>query len=47
MTLDIRVKIFGELNLHLATAFEDLAYATYVHEYCTGRFQAALYGFFL
>ncbi|KAG8231737.1 hypothetical protein J437_LFUL012015 [Ladona fulva] len=36
--LDIRQKVFGMWNLHVASAHEDLAYALYVHEYSSGRF---------
>ena len=32
---------FGAANLHTAIAREDLAYATYVHEYNAGRFDDA------
>ena len=39
--MDIRLKVFGKDNLHLATALEDLAYSTYVNEYSTGRFDTA------
>lgn len=39
--LDIRKAIFGKSNLHVAIAYEDLAYALYVHEYTSGRFQAS------
>ncbi|XP_012529899.1 amyloid protein-binding protein 2 [Monomorium pharaonis] len=39
--LDIRGTIFGRTNLHVALAHEDLAYALYVHEYSSGRFDDA------
>ncbi|XP_024877591.1 amyloid protein-binding protein 2 [Temnothorax curvispinosus] len=39
--LDIRKTIFGRTNLHVALAHEDLAYALYVHEYSSGRFDDA------
>ncbi|XP_011699990.1 PREDICTED: amyloid protein-binding protein 2 [Wasmannia auropunctata] len=39
--LDIRRTIFGRTNLHVALAHEDLAYALYVHEYSSGRFDEA------
>ncbi|CAB3387397.1 Hypothetical predicted protein [Cloeon dipterum] len=39
--LDVRKEIFGELNLQVAVANEDLAYALYVHEYSSGRFTDA------
>ncbi|KYN07725.1 PREDICTED: amyloid protein-binding protein 2 [Cyphomyrmex costatus] len=39
--LDIRRTIFGRTNLHVALAHEDLAYALYVHEYSSGRFDDA------
>ncbi|CAG2053710.1 unnamed protein product [Timema podura] len=39
--LDIRREIFGKINLHVAIAHEDLAYALYVHEYSSGRFLKA------
>ena len=35
--------VFGSLNLHLAVAHEELAYALYVHEYSSGRFYLARY----
>ncbi|XP_011158266.1 amyloid protein-binding protein 2 [Solenopsis invicta] len=39
--LDIRRTIFGRTNLQVALAHEDLAYALYVHEYSSGRFDDA------
>ncbi|XP_015592689.1 amyloid protein-binding protein 2 [Cephus cinctus] len=39
--LGIRKAIFGKTNLHVAIAHEDLAYALYVHEYSSGKFQQA------
>lgn len=39
--LVIRRHIFGARNFHVAVAHEDLAYALYVHEYSSGRFQTA------
>lgn len=36
--LDVRLECFGKENLQVAVAHEDLAYATYVNEYSTGRF---------
>ncbi|KAG7198690.1 hypothetical protein KM043_001688 [Ampulex compressa] len=39
--LDIRKAIFGKTNLHVALAHEDLAYALYVYEYSSGKFQEA------
>lgn len=39
--LVIRKEIFGKTNLHTAIAHEDLAYALYVREYSTGRFDQA------
>ncbi|XP_059482685.1 amyloid protein-binding protein 2 [Neocloeon triangulifer] len=39
--LDARKKIFRELNLLVAVANEDLAYALYVHEYSSGHFSDA------
>ncbi|KAI1301236.1 Amyloid protein-binding protein 2 [Halotydeus destructor] len=49
LALDIRCKLFAGNtdvnidcnNLLIAMAYEDLAYATYVHEYSSGRFQDA------
>ncbi|KAL5016659.1 hypothetical protein ScPMuIL_006248 [Solemya velum] len=41
MALDIRQSVFGGNNLHVAIANEDLAYASYVLEYSSGRFDAA------
>lgn len=40
--LSIRRKIFRGHNFHIAIALEDLAYALYVCEYSSGRFQGAL-----
>lgn len=39
--LDVRQCVFGGHNLHVAIAHEDLAYASYVHEYSSGKFQHA------
>ncbi|XP_071848828.1 amyloid protein-binding protein 2-like [Apostichopus japonicus] len=39
--LDIRLAAFGGQNLHVAVAHEDLAYASYVHQYSSGRFRDA------
>ncbi|EFN75236.1 amyloid protein-binding protein 2 [Harpegnathos saltator] len=39
--LDIRKAIFGKTNLHVALAHEDLAYALYVYEYSSGKFDEA------
>ena len=39
--LDIRQSVFGGNNLHVATAHEDLAYASYVQEYNSGKFTDA------
>lgn len=39
--LDVRLDSFGAENLQVATAHEDLAYATYVNEYSTGKFSEA------
>ena len=36
--LEVRKASFGGDNLHVALAHEDLAYATYVHEYSSGKF---------
>lgn len=41
--LDIRGAIFGKTNLHVALAHEDLAYALYVYEYSSGKFDEARY----
>ncbi|XP_066995846.1 amyloid protein-binding protein 2 isoform X2 [Anabrus simplex] len=38
LALDIRLAMFGPMNLHVAIAHEDLAYALYVYEYSSGRF---------
>jgi hypothetical protein len=40
--LDIRTTVFGQNNLHVAIAHEDLAYSSYVLEYSSGEFQHAL-----
>lgn len=40
--LYIRKKLFRGHNYHIAIALEDLAYALYVCEYSSGRFQGAL-----
>jgi len=39
--LEIRETIFGKFNLHVAVAHEELAYALYVYEYSSGRFDKA------
>lgn len=39
--LEIRQAIFGKCNILVAIAHEDLAYAFYVHEYSTGKFDQA------
>ncbi|XP_072043780.1 amyloid protein-binding protein 2-like [Amphiura filiformis] len=39
--LDIRLVAFGGRNLHVAIAHEDLAYASYVHQYSSGKFDDA------
>lgn len=39
--LEIKETIFGELNLNVGTAHEDLAYALYVKEYSSGEFVPA------
>lgn len=39
--LEIKKTIFGKTNLHVAIAHEDLAYALYVHDYSTGKFEQA------
>jgi len=39
--LDVRLECFGTENLQVAVAHEDLAYATYVNEYSTGKFNEA------
>lgn len=39
--LAIRTEIFGDMNLHVALAHEDLAYALYVYEYSLGVFPEA------
>ncbi len=39
--LDVRLKYFGGHNLAVALAHEDLAYATYVLEYSSGKFQVS------
>ena len=41
--LEIREAIFGKFNLHVAVAHEELAYALYVYEYSSGRFDKARY----
>lgn len=40
--LNVRVAVFGKNNIHVAFAYEELAYAHYVHEYSSGDFQKAL-----
>lgn len=39
--LDVRQSVFGGINLHVAVAHEDLAYASYVHKYALGKFNHA------
>jgi hypothetical protein len=39
--LEIREAIFGKTNLHVAVAHEELAYALYVYEYSSGKFDKA------
>ncbi|XP_033121593.1 amyloid protein-binding protein 2-like [Anneissia japonica] len=39
--LDIRLSVFGGRNIHVAVAHEDLAYASYVHQYSSGKFDDA------
>lgn len=39
--LEIRESIFGKMNLLVAIAYEELAYALYVQEYSSGKFQQA------
>ncbi|GFV24883.1 amyloid protein-binding protein 2 [Trichonephila clavipes] len=39
--LDIHIEVLGGKNLLVAIAHEDLAYASYVYEYSSGRFKAA------
>lgn len=39
--LDVRQSVFGGINLHVAIAHEDLAYASYVHNYAFGKFTQA------
>lgn len=39
--LEIKKRVFGELNLFVAIANEDLAYALYVKEYSSGEFYSA------
>nr|KAG5686436.1 hypothetical protein BaRGS_017704 [Batillaria attramentaria] len=41
MALDIRISVFGGNNLFVAIAYEDLAYASYVFEYSSGKFDGA------
>uniref|UniRef100_A0A8C8F215 Amyloid protein-binding protein 2 n=1 Tax=Oncorhynchus tshawytscha TaxID=74940 RepID=A0A8C8F215_ONCTS len=41
--LDIRQSVFGGKNIHVATAHEDLAYSSYVHQYSSGKFANALF----
>lgn len=41
--LEIRESIFGKMNLLVAIAYEELAYALYVQEYSSGKFQQASY----
>lgn len=41
IALNIRKAIFGKMNLHVALAHEDLAYALYVVEYTSGKFHEA------
>ncbi|KAG7157760.1 Amyloid protein-binding protein 2-like [Homarus americanus] len=39
--LEVRQNVFGGINLHVAIAHEDLAYASYVHNYAFGKFTHA------
>ncbi|KZC14496.1 Amyloid protein-binding protein 2 [Dufourea novaeangliae] len=39
--LEIRKYVFSKMNLHVALAHEDLAYALYVCDYTSGKFQIA------
>ncbi|KAF6207038.1 hypothetical protein GE061_018276 [Apolygus lucorum] len=39
--LKLKKAIYGDKNLHVAALKEDLAYALYVHEYSSGRFNTA------
>ncbi|XP_014245237.1 amyloid protein-binding protein 2 isoform X2 [Cimex lectularius] len=41
--LSLKEEIFGPRNLQVAIAHEELAYALYVHEYCSGNFNSAKY----
>lgn len=41
MNFQIRKNCLGPINLLVALAYEELAYATYVYEYSTGRFDEA------
>ncbi|GFT28365.1 amyloid protein-binding protein 2 [Nephila pilipes] len=41
--LDIHIEVLGGKNLLIAIAHEDLAYASYVYEYSSGRFKDARY----
>uniref|UniRef100_A0A3B5LIK1 Uncharacterized protein n=1 Tax=Xiphophorus couchianus TaxID=32473 RepID=A0A3B5LIK1_9TELE len=41
--LDIRQSVFGGKNIHVASAHEDLAYSSYVHQYSSGKFDNALF----
>jgi hypothetical protein len=41
ITFQIRKNCLGPKNLLVALGYEELAYATYVHEYSTGRFEEA------
>lgn len=43
MALGIRQSVFGGRNLYVAIGHEDLAYASYVQEYSSGRFNDARY----
>ncbi|ROK28200.1 Amyloid protein-binding protein 2 [Anabarilius grahami] len=43
IALDIRQSVFGGKNIHVATAHEDLAYSSYVHQYSSGKFDNALF----
>ncbi|CAL4060131.1 unnamed protein product, partial [Meganyctiphanes norvegica] len=39
--LKVRQNVFSGINLHVAVAHEDLAYASYVHNYACGKFTCA------
>ena len=41
--LKVRKNCFGGDNLQVALAHEDLAYATYVNEYSTGKYSTKIF----